>query len=107
MRNIFLICLALLYFILILQKYYYYIETDSRVKLDTNQLQYSLKPTPALLALVQNPTALPSWLGFCTTQQVSVFELSQSAVGFYIIVLYHPRVSWVIQIVILHTFHLL
>ena len=48
-----------------------------------------LQIQPNLLALFKNPTALPSLpgvVGFCTKQQVLVFELSQSAVGFHIIV---------------------
>ena len=45
-----------------------YIETDSSVRPDTNQLQYSLE---TLLAFVQNPTAPPSLPGVV----VSVFAL--------------------------------
>ena len=61
-----------------------YTESDSRIKSDTNHYSTISNPTPALLALVQNPTALPSLQGFV----VSVFGLSLSAVGFCIIVLY-------------------
>ena len=72
-----------------------YIESDSRVKSDTNQLQYNLKsntcpdcPCPKFYC-----TAHLAWcccVGFCRTQQVLVFGLSQSAVGFYIIILVPP-----------------
>ena len=52
-----------------------YIETDSSVRPDTNQLQYSLE---TLLAFVQNPTAPPSLPGVV----VSVFALHSIIVCF-------------------------
>ena len=67
-------------------------KTDSRVKSDTNSLQYNLKSDtcPVCPCLKSDSSAQLSWcccVGFRNTQQVMVFELSQSAVGFHIIVL--------------------
>ena len=68
-------------------------KTDSGVKSDTNQLQNSLKsdtcPAGLPLSKIQQlcPACLVLLCQFLTTQQVSVSGLSQSAVGFFIIVL--------------------
>ena len=69
-----------------------YMKTDSRLKFDTNQLQNNLKTDtcPACPCPKSDSSVQLAWcccVGFSTTQQVSVFELSESAVGFYIIVL--------------------
>ena len=69
-----------------------YMKTDSRLKFDTNQLQNNLKTDtcPACPCPKSDSSAQLAWcycVSFSTTQQVSVLELSKSAVGFYIIFL--------------------
>ena len=63
-----------------------------RFKSKTNQLQYNLNsdtcpacPCPKSYSSVQ--LALCCCVSFCTTLQVSLFGLSQSAAGFYIILI--------------------
>ena len=67
-------------------------KTDSRLKSDTNQLQFNLKSDtcPAYPCPKSDSPALLAWcccVGFCTTQQKLFFGLSQIAVRFYITVL--------------------